>query len=247
MLVRRNWSISSSANGKSSACEGEKLGGKTMNVTCDNTCFRLTRDGVIEEEDIKTTAEESRHQSHVPRKISSWQLKKWGTASRTRYISISKVSATLGHDVCASLLGLHSFTGCNTASAFSGRGKFAALKLLMTHDHFQEVFIKLGEEWQLKPDRGSFQDLGGIHLSRRYSLRNLCCQRDALWTVQVEGGSVESAQLPPSPPARIVSIYMLRLLTIRLASGIARCMQIQKYQAHWSAKAGYWVTRENFR
>ena len=77
---------------------------------------------------------------------------KRGTASRIRYISISKVSAALGHDVCASLLGLHSFTGCNTVSAFSGRGKFAALKLLMTHDHFREVFIKLGEERQLSDE-----------------------------------------------------------------------------------------------
>ena len=43
--------------------------------------------------------------------------------------------AALDHDVCASVLRLHSFTGSDTVSAFSGRGKLAALKLLMTHDH----------------------------------------------------------------------------------------------------------------
>ena len=58
---------------------------------------------------------------------------KCGTATRTRYMS--EVSAALDHDVWASLLGLHSFTGCDTFSAFSGCRKLVALKLLMTHDH----------------------------------------------------------------------------------------------------------------
>ena len=30
-----------------------------MYVTCDNTCLRLTRAGVVEEEDLKTTQEEA--------------------------------------------------------------------------------------------------------------------------------------------------------------------------------------------
>ena len=51
--------------------------------------------------------------------------------------------------MCASLLDLHSFTGCDTVSAFSGRGKLAALKLVMTNDHFRDAFIKLAADWQL--------------------------------------------------------------------------------------------------
>ena len=113
-----------------------------------NLCFRLTRD-VTEEDDLKTSQEEADtrlifHAEHAASNVSSIIMVaedtdiillclafhkdihssvyvKCGTATRTRYISISKVSAALGHDVCASLLGLHSFTGCDTVSAFSGK------------------------------------------------------------------------------------------------------------------------------
>ena len=54
---------------------------------------------------------------------------KCGTATRTRYISIRKVSDVLGKDICHALPGLHAFTGCDTVSAFSGRGKLGALRL----------------------------------------------------------------------------------------------------------------------
>lgn len=37
----------------------EKLDGKVMYVTCDDLCFRLTRDDVIEEDDLKTSQEEA--------------------------------------------------------------------------------------------------------------------------------------------------------------------------------------------
>ena len=118
----------------------EKLGGKAIYVTCDNLCFRLTCDNVTEEDNLKASQEEADtrvifHVKHAapnvssiimvaedtdiillclvfPKNIHSSVYVKCGTATRTRYISISKVSAALGHDVCASLLGLHSFTGC---------------------------------------------------------------------------------------------------------------------------------------
>ena len=77
---------------------------------------------------------------------------KRGTGTRTRYLSISKVPAVPGHDVCTSLLELHLFTGCDTVSAFNGQGKLASLKLLMTRNYFRDVFIKLGDKLQLADD-----------------------------------------------------------------------------------------------
>ena len=116
----------------------------------------------------------------------------------------------------------------------------------MTHDHFREVFIKLGEERQLSDEVVNVLEEFKCCF---YVIHSEICDFNEMRyeLFRVKEGCVESAQLPPPPPARIISIYMLRLPTIRLASGIARCMQIQKYQAHWSAKAGHWVTRENFR
>ena len=54
-----------------------------------------------------------------------------GTKERRRYISLSSVAARLGNGVCQALPGLHAFTGCDSTSAFSGRGKKAAFKMLL--------------------------------------------------------------------------------------------------------------------
>ena len=162
---------------------------------------------------------------------------KGGRATRTRYISISNVSAALGHDVCASLLGLHSFTGCDTVSAFSGRGKLAALKLVMTNDHFRDAFIKLGAEWQLTEE---------ILKVRLYVIHSEICDVNEMRyeLFRVKDGNVESEHRN-CPPARIVSIYMLRGPTTRLPSGNARCRQTHMYQVHLSAKVGHWAIKEN--
>ena len=47
---------------------------------------------------------------------------------------------------------MHSFTGCDTVSAFAGKGKTNALKLLTTSRNIQHMFFKLGEEWDLSPE-----------------------------------------------------------------------------------------------
>ena len=64
---------------------------------------------------------------------------------------IRKVAASLGIDVCRALIGMHSFTGCDTVSAFAGKGKTSALKLLTTNRYIQRMFCRLGEEWDLSP------------------------------------------------------------------------------------------------
>ena len=55
---------------------------------------------------------------------------KCGNKTRTMYIDISNVTRMLGSQVCKSLLDLHALTGCDSVSAFAGKGKIAALKLL---------------------------------------------------------------------------------------------------------------------
>ncbi|KAG5895991.1 hypothetical protein JTB14_005097 [Gonioctena quinquepunctata] len=53
--------------------------------------------------------------------------------------------ANIGEDVCLALPGLHAFTGCDTVSAFAGKGKAAALKLLRTHKQFAIAMSRLGD------------------------------------------------------------------------------------------------------
>ena len=42
------------------------------------------------------------------------------------------------------------FTGCDSVSAFAGKGNAKALKILK--DDAEETLSRLGEEWQLPPD-----------------------------------------------------------------------------------------------
>ncbi|KAJ8389301.1 hypothetical protein AAFF_G00121660 [Aldrovandia affinis] len=67
-----------------------------------------------------------------------------GTKNRVRYLDITKLRQALGDCVCNAVIGMYAYTGCDTLSAFAGRGKLRALKLIMRSEHFQEVFRKLG-------------------------------------------------------------------------------------------------------
>ena len=60
--------------------------------------------------------------------------------SRIRLIDVKK-------GVCNSLIGMHSFTGCDTVSSFSGHGKITTLKLLIENKKFQDAFARFGHQW----------------------------------------------------------------------------------------------------
>ena len=79
-------------------------------------------------------------------------FQKCGTKTRRRVVDISKVAATVGEGVCKALIGMHAYTGRNTLSAFAGKGKAKALKLLTTSRENQDTFTKVGQEWDIPPE-----------------------------------------------------------------------------------------------
>ena len=50
-------------------------------------------------------------------------------------------------DFLKSLIGIHSFSGCDTISALAGKGKMKAVNLLMRSQDFTSIFSALGEDW----------------------------------------------------------------------------------------------------
>ena len=63
--------------------------------------------------------------SHLFRKAG----RRAGQDSSRRRLDVTTLSRTLGGSVCDSLIGLHTFTGCDAVSAFAGlRGEMMALK-----------------------------------------------------------------------------------------------------------------------
>ena len=72
-----------------------------------------------------------------------------GSQARIRYIDISKLGTSLGEEICEGLLGMHAFTGCDSVSAFGGRGKLSAFKLITKDRSHLEAMTQLGEHWDL--------------------------------------------------------------------------------------------------
>lgn len=70
-----------------------------------------------------------------------------GKGNKRRCINISKAADSLTPPLCNALLGVHAFTGCDSTSAFKGKGKVKAVKLVEKNVHFKELFMELGESW----------------------------------------------------------------------------------------------------
>ncbi len=81
---------------------------------------------------------------HFQQSISSSMYIHTGTKSRTRLIDVDAVCQKLGPAVCKALPGLHSFTGCDSNSAFAGKGKQRAFDIVATKPDMCEAMQNIG-------------------------------------------------------------------------------------------------------
>ena len=203
----------------------EKLQDKILYTTVDDKCYKITSRGSEEVPELQCQQEEADgrllfHAVHAARqgyqaivicaedtdvfimclafhdKIWVPLFQKCGTRARTRLVDIRRVAATIGIDVCGALIGIHAYTGCDTTSAFAGKGKASALKFVTNNREFRNTFTQLGQEWDLSSElmdklecftcllyvpKASFTKVNNL----RY---HLFC---------VKKGEIESYQLPP--------------------------------------------------
>ena len=158
-----------------------KLHNKVLYATANEKCYRITAEGSNEVAALLCQQEEADgrlllHGAHASEegysgvlicsedtdvfimalafhdKITASLFQKCGTRNRARVVDIRKVAATLGIDACRALVGLHSFTGCDTVRAFAGKGKISALKLMLANRNIQQMFTRVGEEWNLSEE-----------------------------------------------------------------------------------------------
>ena len=78
---------------------------------------------------------------------------KTGTKGKTRIIDIQAVKKSIENlksdeletcNILEALPGLHAFTGCDTVSAFSNKGKIKALNIMLQSEIFVHLFQSLG-------------------------------------------------------------------------------------------------------
>ncbi|XP_056105946.1 uncharacterized protein LOC130084505 [Rhinichthys klamathensis goyatoka] len=78
-----------------------------------------------------------------------------GVGNKTRLIDLAKVSSALGTSVCLALIGIHTFSGCDSTSAFYGKGKRKAFSVACEKEEYLTAFTNLGSSFNL--DQSTFE------------------------------------------------------------------------------------------
>lgn len=113
-----------------------------------------------------------------------------------KLVDAQKVAAAVGHNMCCALPGLHSFTGCDTVSAFGGKGKIHAFKLRQKNRKYQDAFTQLGKEWSVPRDLFSvLQEFTCKLYANRCPSATVNELRYQLF--RAKKGEIESGRLPP--------------------------------------------------
>ena len=89
---------------------------------------------------------------------------KTGKQSKLRLIDVEKVVDGIDYNneavVSEVVLGLYAFTGCDTTSAFRGRGKVKPFRLMLKHD-FVSTFKSLEQNWEVSQRKFRYRYLSG--------------------------------------------------------------------------------------
>ena len=72
-----------------------------------------------------------------------------GMQNKVRILHLQEIAGTLSPEKCRALVGLHTFTGCDSVSAFYGKGKKKAFSVAMEEKSFVETFCSLGEHFDM--------------------------------------------------------------------------------------------------
>ena len=127
-----------------------------------------------------------------------------GKGNKKRLLDISELARGLTQPFCSALLFLHAFTGCDSTSAFKGKGKVKAVKVLQQKPAFVPVLAQLGNFWEVQEQtideleyftccvygRPRFRKVDDL----RHHLLKEKCGEDVISASQ----NVDLATLPPS-------------------------------------------------
>ena len=96
-----------------------------------------------------------------------------GVGNRTRIIYLVKVSTALGNGVCLALIGIHTFSGCDSTSAFHGKGKRKTFSVACEKEEYLSAFTHLGSSFEF--DQSTFDVLSKYvcHLYGQSSAENV--------------------------------------------------------------------------
>ena len=209
-------------------CIRKKLGHVTLVITEGERCFRLSKDDVTEIVELQSTHEEAdiRMMIHARHAAISYQkvviisedtdvlvillslhsqiparvFLRRGKKNSVRLIDIQRLGVMLGKDICAALIGVHAYTGCDMVSAFSGHGKIKALNLINKSSEYRELFTSFGQEFQVTENY--FQRIQAFTCSMYCTNTNIKLVNELRYELfRAKSGDISSGQLPPCSDA----------------------------------------------
>lgn len=122
---------------------------------------------------------------------------KMGTSNRLRYHDMDVMYRANGASICAALAGLHSITGCDTVSAFAGKGKAKAFKLLKD-EAVSHALTDLADGFELQNE--TVEAIEKV-VCRLYG-HNVCSVNELRYSLFcAKKGFIESHLLPPCKQA----------------------------------------------
>ncbi len=202
----------------------QRLGSKELYITCKEKCARVTTTEAVLCSELRSTQEEADtrlllHAQHALQNgchstmiisddtdvfllcLAFHQIGQiyiqCGTKNSLRIVNITALGQALGQHVCKALIGLHALTGCDSVSAFSGRGKLRPLKLMLKERKFQDSLVELGKEWVVPCELFSILQ---EFICRMYSAQvsNIDEVNELRFQLfRLRNGNIESGQLPP--------------------------------------------------
>jgi hypothetical protein len=72
-----------------------------------------------------------------------------GTGNKKKLLNISSFSLKYTEEHSTAHMVLHGYTGCDSTSAFRGKGKIKPPKLLEKNPHFIQTFAHVGDSWDV--------------------------------------------------------------------------------------------------
>ena len=105
-----------------------------------------------------------------------------GYQGPTAFVHLSRLAHALGTEICNSLPGYHAFTGCDTTSAFYGKGKKRSFETLIKDRTIQAGMAGLGVAYECSLDSKKVanclivdcMDNRTVHLLMKQGIKSLC-------------------------------------------------------------------------
>ena len=198
---------------------------KTLFVTCGLNCWRISNVGVSLVEELNSSQEEADtrmilHAKHASdngypsviivsedtdvfllciafsKHIRASLYQKMACKNRIRYMDITQLRTELGDRLSHAAIAFHAFTGCDTVSAFAGRGKTKPWKQLKKDEKAIDVFGQLGTSWNV--EQTMIRKLQEFTY-RMYAASSKTCKVNILRHEMflLKRGEVDSSTLPP--------------------------------------------------